>query len=222
VTRAEIERFIAVQTQPGPASLVPEIRLHLAGEVTPLWQATEATLARHNVPPPYWAFAWPGGQALARQVLDHPETVRGTRVLDFAAGGGIAAIAAALSGATATAAEVDEVAAVAIVMNAALNAVAVEALTADVTARDPAAAARDWDVVLAGDVFYERPMAERVEPWLRGLARHGALVLVADPGRAYLPATGLDEVARYTVPTSRDLEDRESRETRVFRLSGAT
>ena len=222
MTRAEIERFIAAQTRPGPASLVPEIRLHLASEVTPLWQATEATLAGHNVPPPYWAFAWPGGQALARHVLDRPETVRGMRVLDFAAGGGIAAIAAARGGAVATAAEIDEVAAVAIAMNAALNDVRVEALTADVTARDPAAAARDWNIVLAGDVFYERPMAERVEPWLRGMVRHGTLVLVADPGRAYLPAGGLDEVARYTVPTSLELEDRDRRETRVFRLTGAT
>lgn len=220
MTRAEIERFIAAQTRPGAASLVPEIRLHLASEVTPLWQATEATLARHNVPPPYWAFAWPGGQALARHILDRPELVRGKRVLDFAAGGGVAAIAAARCGAVAAAADIDAVAAVAIEMNAALNALPVEALAADVTARDPAAAAREWDVVLAGDVFYERPMAERVEPWLRGLARHGALVLVADPGRAYLPASGLDEVGRYTVPTSRDLEDRDSRETRVFRLSG--
>ena len=155
-------------------------------------------------------------------MLDRPELVRGRRVLDFAAGGGLAAIAAARCGAVATAAEIDAVAAVAIEMNASLNAVSVEVIGADVTAREPAAAARTWDVVVAGDVFYERPMAERVEPWLRGLARHGALVLVADPGRAYLPATGLEEIARHTVPTSRDLEDRDSRETRVFRLSGST
>lgn len=215
---AEIRAFVAAQTRPAPASLVPEIRLHLASEVTPLWQATEATLDQRNLPPPYWAFAWPGGQALARHILDHPEIVRGRRVLDFAAGCGIAAIAAARCGATATAADIDAVAAAAVAMNAALNKVAVAALTADVTARDPAAAARDWDVILAGDVFYERPMAERVWPWLRGLVAQGAAVLVADPGRAYLPASGLQEAARYVVPTSRDLEDRETRDTRLFRV----
>lgn len=219
MTPAELERFIAAQTRPGPASLVPEIRLHLATEVTPLWQATEATLAQHNLPPPYWAFAWPGGQALARHVLDHPELARGRRVLDFAAGGGIAAIAAARCGATVTAAEIDPVAAAVLAMNAALNAVAMSVLDADLTTRAPSDAARDWDVVLAGDVFYERPMAERVGPWLRGLVRHGATVLVADPGRAYLPAQGLTELARYAVPTSRDLEDRDVRETRIYRMT---
>ena len=219
MTPSELASFIAAQTHPGPASLVPEIRLHLATEVTPLWQATEATLAQHNLPPPYWAFAWPGGQALARHILDHPELARGKRVLDFAAGGGIAAIAAARCGAIATAAEVDPVAAVALAMNATLNAVAVSVLTADLTARAARDAARDWDVVLAGDVFYERPMAERVGPWLRGLAQHGATVLVADPGRAYLPTQGLAELACYSVPTSRDLEDRDVRETRVYRMT---
>ncbi len=216
---SEIASFIAAQTRPGPASLVPEIRLHLATEVTPLWQATEATLAQNGLPPPYWAFAWPGGQALARHLLDHSAIARGGRVLDFAAGGGIAAIAAARCGANVTAAEIDAVAAVAIGMNAALNDVAVRVLTADLTARDPRDAAREWDLVLAGDVFYERPMAERVGPWLRALARKGTTVLVADPGRAYLPAGGLVELFRYSVPTSRDLEDRDIRETRVFRMT---
>lgn len=219
MNEAEIRQFIAAQTRPTPASLVPELRLHLATEVTPLWQATEATLAQHNLPPPYWAFAWPGGQALTRHILDHPELVRGRRVLDFAAGCGIAAIAAARCGAAATAAEIDAVAAAAMAMNAALNHVTVRVVAADVTARDVAEAAQDWDLVLAGDVFYERPMAERVWPWLRGLARHGVTVLVADPGRNYLPASGLDELARYIVPTSRDLEDGEARETRVYRVA---
>jgi predicted nicotinamide N-methyase len=219
VTQAELASFIAAQTRPASAALVPEIRLHLATEVTPLWQATEATLATHNLPPPYWAFAWPGGQALARHVLDHPDIVRRRRVLDFAAGGGIAAIAAARCGAVVSATEIDAVAAAALSMNAALNAVTVAVLAADLTARDPAAVALEWEIVLAGDVFYERPMAERVEPWLRGLVRQGTTVLVADPGRSYLPKDGLTEFARYVVPTSRDLEDRESRETRVFRMT---
>ena len=217
---SEIAGFIAAQTRPGPPSLVPELRLHLATEVTPLWQATEATLAQKGLPPPYWAFAWPGGQALARHLLDHADLSRGRRVLDFAAGGGIAGLAAAKCGANVTAAEIDAVAAVAIGMNAALNHVTVSVVTADLTARDPNDAAREWDVVLAGDVFYERPMAERVGPWLRALARRGTAVLVADPGRAYLPGSGLAELARYAVPTSRDLEDRDVRETRVFRMTG--
>ena len=220
MNEAEIKRFIAAETRPARAPLVPEILLHLATEVTPLWQATEATLERHNLPPPYWAFAWPGGQALARHILDHPELVRGRRVLDFAAGCGIAAIAAARCGAAADASEIDAVAGAALAMNAGLNAVTVTVFASDVTALDPASAARDWDVVLAGDVFYERPMAGRVWPWLTGLVRHGADVLVADPGRAYLPTSGLAELARYVVPTSRDLEDREARETRVFRVVG--
>jgi len=219
VSPSEIASFIAAQTRPGPASLVPEIRLHLATEVTPLWQATEATLEQNGLPPPYWAFAWPGGQALARHLLDYSTIARGGRVLDFAAGGGIAAIAAARCGANVTAAEIDAVAAAAIRMNAALNDVAVGVLTVDLTARDPCDVAREWDLVLAGDVFYERPMAERVGPWLRALAREGRTVLVADPGRAYLPAGGLVELARYSVPTSRDLEDRDIRETRVFRMT---
>lgn len=212
--------FIAAQTEIACAPLVPELRLHLATEVTLLWHATEAQLARDNLPPPYWAFAWPGGQALARYVLDHPESVRGRRVLDFAAGCGIGACAAHRAGAASiAAAEIDPVATTALRLNAALNDAMVTILTDDLTARPPDQAARDWDVVLAGDVFYERPMTAKVEPWLRALARSGVRVLVADPGRAYVPRSGLAELARYVVPTSRDLEDRETRETVVYALT---
>lgn len=219
MTDVDIEGFISAQTRPTAASLVPELQLYLATEVTPLWHATETTLATLNLPPPYWAFAWPGGQALARYLLDHAEIARGRRVLDFASGCGIAAIAAAKAGARVTASEIDRVAAAALGMNAALNAVTLTVVGTDLTAGDPGGAENDWDVVLAGDVFYERPMAERVEPWLRALARRGATVLVADPGRAYLPKGGLEELARYVVPTSRDLEDRLSRETLIYRLA---
>lgn len=212
----ELASFIVAQTRPSAASLVPELQLHLATEVTPLWQATEASLEQNGLPPPYWAFAWPGGQALARHILDHPELVRGRRVLDFAAGCGIAAIAAAKMEATVTASEIDRVAATAMAMNARLNHVAITIIDHDVIAAPQVA----WDVVLAGDVFYERPMTERVEPWLRGLARAGATVLVGDPGRSYLPKQGLCEVGRYVVPTSRDLEDRETRDTRIYTVSG--
>ena len=216
---SDIAAFIVAQTAIATAPLVPEVRLYLATEVTPLWQATEATLVRDNLPPPYWAFAWPGGQALSRYVLDHPESVRGRRVLDFAAGCGIGALAAARAGASSVAAaEIDSVALSAMTLNARLNGIAITLVEHDLTGSIDDAAAR-WDVVLAGDVFYEKPMADRVEPWLRGLARRGVRVLVADPGRAYIPKAGLSEISRYTVPTSRDLEDRETRETVVYALT---
>ncbi len=187
-----------------------------ATEVTALWQATEAELDQANLPPPYWAFCWAGGQALTRYVLDHPELVAGRRVLDFAAGCGASAIAAAQAGAARVeAAEIDAMAAAAIRLNAALNGVAVEVLGEDVVG-----AACRWDVVVAGDVCYERPMTEYIWPWLKRLAAAGATVLMADPGRAYLPRHGLLEVARTTVATSLELEDKASREVVVYRIVG--
>jgi predicted nicotinamide N-methyase len=206
--------FVRGQTVLATAALVPEIRLHLATEVTPLWRATEAALAARDVPPPYWAFAWPGGQALARYVLDHPETARGKRVLDFAAGSGLAAIAAARArAATVTAADTDAHAAAAIVLNAAANAAPIDILTADPIGRPSA-----WDVVLAGDVCYEQPMADRTLAWLRMLAAGGTDVLLGDPGRTYRPQDGLAELARYQVPTSLELETRTMCDTAVWRL----
>src|SRR6267142_2857250 len=159
--------FIRHNTAIVAPPLVPEIRLHLATEVTPIWQATEDSLAQGMVPPPYWAFAWAGGQALARYLLDHPEAVAGRAVLDFGAGSGLVAIAAAKAGAASvTAAEIDHFAAAAIAANAALNEVAIAVTTADVSdCADPGR-----EVVAAGDVCYERPMAERVTAWLRFLA----------------------------------------------------
>jgi predicted nicotinamide N-methyase len=213
--------FIRARTAIATAPLVPEIRLHLATEVTPLWQATEAELDASGLPPPYWAFAWPGGQALSRHVLDNPHLVRGKRVLDFAAGSGIAALAARRAGAAhVTASDLDAFALAAMRLNAALDHISNNDLNfvltdADVSGATPGA----WDVILAGDVCYERPMAEKILPWLEQQVRGGALVLMADPGRAYLPKQGLIELARYTVPTSRDLEDRDTRETRVLQLS---
>jgi predicted nicotinamide N-methyase len=195
--------------------LVPEIRLHLVSEITPIWQATEETLARVALPPPFWAFAWAGGQALARFLLDNSGLVSGRGVLDFGAGSGLVAIAAAKAGAQPVlAAEIDLFAAAAIAANAALNDAAVEAETADlVGTADPR-----WSIVTAGDVCYERAMADRIVPWLRVLAGRGALVLIGDPGRAYLPASGLRERARYLVPTSRELEDRDCRDTVVWEV----
>ena len=215
MTHAAPATFVRANTAIAHPSLLPEMRLHLATEVTPLWEATEATLARNNLPPPYWAFAWPGGQAVARHVLDNPELVRGKRVLDFAAGTGLVGIACLLAGAAhVRAAEIDSFALAAMELNAALNGVALEGVSDDLVGRD----LPDIDVVLAGDVCYERPMAERVTAWLRRIAAAGTLVVLGDPGRAYVPTSGLELLGRYAVPTSLELEDRTLRETNVWRL----
>jgi predicted nicotinamide N-methyase len=214
---ADPAEFVRAQTRLEAPPLVPEIRLHLAARATDLWEATEATLARTGLPPPYWAFAWPGGRALARFLLDRPETARGLAVLDFAAGCGIAAIAAAQAGAASVAAsEIDDFAAAALALNAAANGVAVTVLRDDVLDRAPVP---EYGLVLAGDVFYEKPMADRVWPWLKARRAAGVRVLVADPGRAYLPAAGLVELACYDVPTDLDLEDRTVRTTRVLEVA---
>ena len=208
------EGFIRTHTAVARPPLVPEIALHLATEITPIWQATEAWLAKANIEPPFWAFAWPGGQALARLLLDEPARVAGRRVLDFAAGCGIGAIAAARSGAVRVeAADIDPLAAAAVRLNAALNGVSVATL-----AEDLVGAPCRWDTVLAGDVCYEAPMARHILPWLRSLAAAGAEVLLADPGRAYLPREGLEPVRSFRVPTTRELEDREEREVTIHRL----
>jgi predicted nicotinamide N-methyase len=210
------EAFIRANTAVDSPPLVPEIRLHLATEMTPIWYATEETLAQNNLPPPYWAFPWVGGQALARYLLDRPETVRGRRVLDFGAGSGIVAIAAARSGAVeAIAAEIDRFAAAAITVNAELNGVAaaVRVESADVIGMAP-----PQEIILCGDVCYERPMADRLTAWLRDRAAAGATVLLGDPGRTYLPKTGLEPLARYRVPTTLELEDRDVRDAVVWRM----
>ena len=206
-----VQRNTAIVAPP----LVPEIRLHLATAITPLWQATEETLARGAVPPPYWAFAWAGGQALARYLLDHPETVRGREVLDIGSGSGIVAIAAAKAGASrVVAAEIDHFAAAAIALNMALNGVTIRIETRDLLDR----AAAGWGVALAGDICYEEPMSSRAMALLRRIAARGRLALLGDPGRSYLPRSGLVERARYTVSTSRELEDRDEREGVVWQV----
>jgi len=207
--------FVRCNTAIAAPPLVPEISLYLATEITPIWQATEDILARDGLPPPYWAFAWAGGQALARFLLDHPERAAGRSVLDFGAGSGLVAIAAAKAGAASVlACEIDHFAAAAIAANTALNDVAIAVTTSDVLDMvDPR-----WEVVTAGDVCYERPMADRVTAWLRVLAGHGSLVLLGDPGRAYLPSKGLVERAHYIVPTSREIEDRDTRDGIVWEV----
>jgi predicted nicotinamide N-methyase len=206
--------FVRANTALGTAPHVPEVSLHLATEVTPLWQATEAWLIQRNVAPPFWAFAWPGGQALARHVLDNPALAAGKRVLDFAAGGGIAAIACALAGAASVeAAEIDPLALAAIELNAAANNVRV-APVADIVG-----AACRWDLIMCGDVCYEATMIGHIMPWLSVMART-AEVWIADPGRAYLPATGLAAFARYRIETTLELEDSTSRDVAFYRLAG--
>src|SRR4051812_39577294 len=191
--------------------LVQEIKLHLASEVVPLWRATEDELAETGVPPPYWAFAWAGGQALARYVLDHPELVAGKRVLDIGAGSGLVGLAAARAGAASVlAADIDAFACAAIRLNAAANDCGI-----GVTQDDLIGAPAAWDVILVGDLFYERPLAERLLAWLEPLH---VPALLGDPGRNYFPKTQVEKLASYSVQTTRDLEDREIRETGVYRL----
>ena len=207
--------FVRCNTAITAPPLVPEIRLHLATEITPIWQATEDALARSGLPPPFWAFAWAGGQALARYLIDHSAEVTGRSVLDFGAGSGLVAIAAAKAGATAVlAAEIDPFAAAAIAANAALNDVDITVQREDLLDTVDAC----WEVVTAGDVCYERPMADRVMGWLRGMAACGSLVLLGDPGRTYSPSQGLFERGRYLVPTSRELEDRDCREAAIWQV----
>jgi predicted nicotinamide N-methyase len=206
-----VQRNTAITAPP----LVPEMCLHLATEVTPIWHATEQSLVRNALPPPYWAFAWAGGQALARYLLDHPETVAGREVLDIGSGSGIVAIAAAKAGASrVVAAEIDPFAAAAIALNAPLNDVRIAIETRDLLDR----AAAGWGVALAGDICYEEPMSSRALALLRRIAARGRLALLGDPGRAYLPKSGLTELARYTVPTSRELEAKEISEGVVWQV----
>ncbi len=208
-----LQRFVAENTILTPSRLVPGISLHLATEVTDLWQASEEFLQQNNMAPPFWAFAWPGAEALAAHVRRWPALVRGQRVLDFAPGCGLAAIACAQAGATAvTAAELDPLACTAIGLNAAANGVRLEILEGDIVGQSCR-----WDVVLCGDIFYDAAMVRHVLPWLRNCAA-GALVLAADPGRAYAPRDGVKEIARMAVPTSLALEDRESRDVVLFQI----
>lgn len=207
-----VEDFIRANTVVAHAPLVPEIPLYLASEITPIWQATEDWLREHNIEPPFWAFAWPGSQALARHILDHPETVAGRLVLDFAAGGGLAAIACARAGAASVeTAEIDPLAIAATRLNAALNRVAIT------TNGDVVGSACRWDLILCGDVCYEAPMTGHILPWLRRMAE-SAEVWIADPGRAYLPRAGMAPFLRLVVPTTLELEDRATREVTLYRL----
>lgn len=203
--------FVRDNSQLVAPPLVPEIRLHLASEVIPLWRKTEEELAEIGVPPPYWAFAWAGGQALARYLLDNPASVANKRVLDFGSGSGLVAIAAAKAGAAhVTAADIDPFAIAAIARNADANNVIVHAVADNVIGTSDR-----FDLIVVGDMCYERPLAEKLMAWLESAK---ADILLGDPGRTYFPKTGLVQLATYSVPTTRELEDREIRQTGVWRL----
>jgi predicted nicotinamide N-methyase len=207
-------QFVRANTVLTASSLVPEIRLHLATQILPLWNKTEDEI-EEKLPPPYWAFAWAGGQALARYVLDNPETVRGRTVLDFGSGSGLVAIAAAKAGALSVlAADIDAFATAAITLNASAN-----GCTLDVRQDDVLESACAWDTILVGDMCYERPLAERLLAWLTAAAHDGTFVLLGDPGRNYFPKSGVEKLASYQVETSRELEDRDVRATAVYRLA---
>ncbi len=206
--------FILANTALLAPPLTPQLRLHLAVEVMPLWRLTEEDLEKMGVPPPYWAFAWAGGQALARYILDNPAEVDGRAVLDFGSGSGIVAIAAAKSGAPRVcAADIDLYAAEAIALNAAANAVVIAVTTDDVIG-----SRGDWQVILCGDMCYEKPLTDRLLAWLTERVADGTRVLLGDPGRSYFPKSGVEKLATYRVQTTRDLEDAEIRETSVYRL----
>ena len=208
------DQFVRSNTVLTASSLVPEIRLHLATEILPLWNKTEDEIEKNGLPPPYWAFAWAGGQALARYVLDHPEAVRSRRVLDFGSGSGLVAIAAAKAGASSIlAVDIDAFAVAAIMLNARANGVEIDVRQKDILEYNCV-----WETILVGDMCYERPLAERLLAWLTKASEQGALVLLGDPGRNYFPKSGVEKLAGYQVETSRELEDRDVRATAVYRL----
>lgn len=214
-----VAAFIRANTMRLSPPLVPEIVLHLAAESLPIWQKTEDELGELNVPPPYWAFAWAGGQALSRYLLDNPALVAGRRVLDLGAGSGLQAIAAAKAGAARVlAADIDRLALVACRLNAETNGVALDVAADNLLARAPDPA---WDVVLVGDLYYERQLADAVTAYIDAAAHNGSLILIGDPQRSYFPRTKFEAVAEYQVPVTRELEDAEIKRTAVWRQGPA-
>ena len=209
-------QFIRANTSLMTPPLVPEVQLYLAHEAVPLWQKTEEELGELGLPPPFWAFAWAGGQALARHVLDHPDIVRGKRVIDLASGSGLVGIAAMKAGAASVlAADIDAFSVEAIVLNAEVNGVSLEATSRDLLEQP----AQGCDVILVGDLFYEKGLAAKVFAWLEEAEGRGIVTLIGDPGRSYLPREKLKKLGEYKVQVTRDLEDAEVKLTSVWRLS---
>jgi predicted nicotinamide N-methyase len=236
--------FILANTTLLPVPLTPEIHLHLAHEAVPLWQKTEEELGEIGLPPPFWAFAWAGGQALARYVLDHPETVANKHVIDLASGSGLVAIAAMMAGAeNILAADIDHFAAAAIELNVLANGFPLfrhsreggNPAKPQTLKRGTRLRGHDeWkvtqvnllneppptiDTILVGDLFYEKSTAERVFAWLTQAKSNGTRILIGDPGRSYLPKDKLTKLAEYNVPVTRDLEDAEIKRTAVWALA---
>ena len=204
--------FVKDHTALTTVPFVPEIRLFAATDLTPLWRATQAWLGQVGIDVPFWSVPWAGGQALARYVLDHPDTVRGLRVVDFGSGSGLVAIAAMKAGAASVrAVDIDPLAEAAITLNSLENGAIVSASCANIVG----ATTLDADVVLAGDVWYERAPANRFAAWFGKLARRRVRIVTGDPERAYVPER-LVELARYDVPTAADLESSPLRTTRVL------
>ncbi|MBD3833670.1 class I SAM-dependent methyltransferase [Brevundimonas bullata] len=215
LTPANAPDFIAANTRLQAVPHAPEISLWLADEITPLWRLTEEELGEMGLPPPFWAFAWAGGQALARWLLDHPAEVAGQRIIDLATGSGLVGISAMKAGAASVlAADIDPFCAAAVAANARSNGVEIAFTDANLLDAPPPPA----DLICAGDVFYEKPMAEAVLAWLKQAQANGTRVIVGDPGRTYFPKSGLTLLAEYTVPTTRELEDQEVKRSRVWSL----
>ena len=210
----DIPNFIRENTRVRPLGHVPEIKLHLSDDAVGLWEMTEEQMGEIGLPPPFWAFAWAGGQALARYVLDHRDIVRGKHVLDVASGSGLVAIAAARAGAaSAIAVDIDAFAVDAARLNAKLNGVAIATSDAD-----PIGKPTDAELILVGDLFYDRDLAVRVLDWLIAAEHDGKEVLIGDPGRTYLPRDRLEQIAAYDIPVTRALEDAEIKRAAVWRL----
>ncbi|GBR69516.1 class I SAM-dependent methyltransferase [Gluconobacter kanchanaburiensis] len=206
-------RFIRDNTAVAQAPLVSEISLHLATEITPIWQASEAYLEQIGIEPPFWAFAWPGSQLIARFILDNPEFVRERRVLDVACGCGLAAIAAAMSGASEVQAnDIDPMALTATTLNASLNDVRIASVCGDLIGTTP-----DCDLLVIGDVCYNETMAARIIPWLLECSK-SCEVWLCDPGRHYAPSMPLEILTRQAVPVTQELESADQRSTTLFRL----
>ncbi|MET0235184.1 MAG: 50S ribosomal protein L11 methyltransferase [Kibdelosporangium sp.] len=206
--------FVRAHTRLGAAPHVPELQLYLADDAIDLWERVEAEVGQRDLAPPFWAFAWAGGQALARYVLDNPALVAGRHVLDLAAGCGVVALAAAKAGARRVVAnEIDPFAIDAIALNAEVNGLAVQTVLGDVLDGDADGA----DVVLAGDIFYDKAVTSRMMPYIQRLQGRGVTVLVGDPGRAHLPQQKFEQVARYEISVPRALEDSEVKTTTVWR-----
>lgn len=211
---ADRTAFILANTAPLPVPHCPSLSLYLAHEAVALWQLTEEELEAEGLPLPFWAFAWAGGQGLAHYVLEHRGWVAGKRVLDLAAGSGLVGIAAKKAGAASvTCADIDPFCEQAIGLNAALNQVEVDVIVTNLIG-EPV----DYDVILVGDLFYEREIAEPLYMWLKTLHQRGIMVLIGDPGRTYLPQKGLRMLADYQIEVSRALEDSDVKRTRVWTL----